>query len=182
MSAWTLRSLITPSVILCAIWLLLLGCDCQHNGSWNSVSVLWKGVGFANKGLYNQSYGFSSSHEWMWVGPYRTVSAKELILSTLVLENTLEGPLDSMIKPVNVKANQPWIFTGRTDAEDEAQTLWPPNVKNWLIVKDPDAGRQEEKRATEDEMVGWHHWLNGRESEQTPGDSERQWSLVCFHP
>ena len=94
----------------------------------------------------------------------------------MVLEKTFESPLDSKeIKPVNPKGNQPWKFTGRTDAE--TPILQPPNAKSWLIGKDPDAGKdwgQEEKGATEDEMVGWHHQLNGHEFEQTPGDSGRQ--------
>ena len=89
---------------------------------------------------------------------------------------TLESPLDSKeIKPVNPKGSQPWIFIGRTDAEGEAPILWPPDDKSRLIGKDPDAGKdwgQEEKGMTEDEMVGWLHWLNGHEFEQTPGDSE----------
>ena len=89
---------------------------------------------------------------------------------TVVLEKTLESPLDfKEIKPVNPKGNQPWIFIGRNDAEAEAPVLWPGNMKNWLIRKDHDAGkdrRQEEKGMTEDEMVGWHHWLNGRESSE----------------
>ena len=83
---------------------------------------------------------------------------------TVVLEKTLESPLDCKeIKPVNPKGNQSWIFIGRTDAEVEASILWPPDAKNWLIGKDPDAEkdwRQEEKGTTEDKMVGWHHWLN----------------------
>ena len=89
------------------------------------------------------------------------------------------------IKPVDPKGNLPWIFIGRTDAEDEAPILRPPYTKSWFIGKDPDAGKdwgQEEKGATEDEMVGWHHWLNGHEFEQTPGDSEGQGSLVCYSP
>ena len=102
---------------------------------------------------------------------------------TVVLEKTLENPLDCKeIKPVNPKGNQPWIFTGRTDAEVEAPILWPPDVKNWLIRKDPDAGkdwRQVERGTSEDEMVGWHHWLNGRESEWTPGVGDGQGGLVC---
>ena len=85
------------------------------------------------------------------------------------------------IKPVNHKGNQPWIFTGRPDAEAETQSpiLWPPDAKKWLIGKDSDAGRDwgQEKGTTEDEMVGWHHWLNEHESEQTPGDSEGRVSL-----
>ena len=170
MSAWTLRSLITPSVILCAIWLLLLGCDCQHNGSWNSVSVLWKGVGFANKGLYNQSYGFSSSHVWIWELDHKECSASKNWCSwTVVLDKTLESPLDyKEIKPVHSKGNQPSIFIGRTDAEAETTILWLPDVKNWFIWKILDARkdwRWEEKGTTEDEMVGWQHQLDGHEFE-----------------
>ena len=105
---------------------------------------------------------------------------------TVVLEKTLENPLDCKeIKLVNPKGNQPWKFTGRTDAKAVAPILWPPDVKNWLIERDPDAGkdwRQEEKGVTEDEMVGWHHWLNGREFDQAPGAGEGQGSLECCHP
>ena len=93
----------------------------------------------------------------------------------MVLEKT-ESPSDSKeIKPVNPKGNQPWIFFGRTDAEAEAPVLWPPDAKSRLMEKDPDAGKdwgQEEKGTTEDEMVGWHHRLNGHEFEQASGDSE----------
>ena len=103
---------------------------------------------------------------------------------TVMLEKTLESPLDSKgIKPVNPKGNQSWIFTGRTDAEVEASTLWPSDAKWWLIGKDPDAGKDwgwEEKGVTEDEMVGWHHWLNGHEFEQTQEDSGEQGSLACW--
>ena len=88
---------------------------------------------------------------------------------TVVLEKTLESPLDCKeIKPVHPKGDQSWVFIGRTDAEAETPIIWPPDVKSWLIGKDPDAGkdwRQEEKGMTEDEMVGWHHWLNGHEFE-----------------
>ena len=87
-----------------------------------------------------------------------------------------------MIRPVNPKVNQSWIFSGWTDAEAEAPILWPPDIKSWLIRKDPDAGkdgRQEEKGTTEDEMVGWHYWLNGHEFEQGPGDGEGQGGLEC---
>ena len=103
---------------------------------------------------------------------------------TVVLEKTLESPLDCKeIQPVYPKGNQPWIFIGRTDAE--ALILWPPDANSQLIVKAPDAGKdwgQEEKGMTEDEMVGWHHWLNGRESEQTLGDSEGRGNLACCSP
>ena len=100
---------------------------------------------------------------------------------TVVLEKTFESPLDCKeITPVNPKENQSWIFIGRTDVEAEA-----PIAKSQHIRKDPDAGkdwRQEEKGMTEDEMVGWHHWLNRHEFELAPGDGERQGSLVCCHP
>ena len=88
-------------------------------------------------------------------------------------------------KAVTMMGNQFWIFTGRTDAEAETPVLWPPDVKNWLIWKDPDAGedwRQEEKGTTEDEMVGWHHWLDGHEFEQAPGVGDGQGSLACYSP
>ena len=140
---------------------------------------------FADKGSDSQSYGFSCSHVWMWELDYKKGWApKNWHFQTVVLEKMLESPLDNNeVKLVNSKRNQPWIFIGRTDAE--APILWPPDVVSWLTGKDPDAGKdwgQEEKGTTDEEMIGWHHWLNGRESEQTPGDSERQWSLVCFHP
>ena len=103
---------------------------------------------------------------------------------TVVLK-TLESPLDCKeIQPVNPKGNQSWIFIGRTDAEAEARIFWPPDEKNWLLRKDPDAGkdwRQEEKEMTEDEMVGWHHWLKGHELEQAPGVGDGQGSLACCH-
>ena len=111
---------------------------------------------------------------------------KNWCLQSVVLEKTLESPLDRKeIKPVNPKGNQSWIVIGRTDAEAEAPILWPPDKKNGLTGKDSDAGkdwRQEEKGLTEDEMVGWHHWLNGHELEQAPGVSDGQGSLVCCSP
>ena len=100
-------------------------------------------------------------------------------------KKSLESPLDCKeVKPANHKGNQSWIFIGRTDAEAEAPVLWPPDVMTWLIRKDPDAGqdRRQEKGMTVDEMVGWHHGLNGHESEQTLGDNEGQRSLVCRNP
>ena len=121
---------------------------------------------FADKGPSSQSYGFSSGHVWMWELDHKESWAPKNFW-TVVLEKTLESPLDCKeIQPVHPKGNQPWIFIGRTDAEAETPKLWPPDVKNWLFGKDPDAGkdwRQEEKGATGDEMVGWHHWLNGHE-------------------
>ena len=125
---------------------------------------------FANKGLYSQSYSLSSSHVWMWRLDHKDSWASEnWCFWTVVLEKTLESPLDCKeIQPVNPKGDQSWIFIGRTDAEAEAPILWPPDAKNWLIGKDPDAGkdwRWEEKGTTEDEMVGWHHRHNGHEFE-----------------
>ena len=140
-----------------------------------------------HKGPYGQTYGFSSSQfrceSWiMKKAECWGIDAFE----TVVLDKTLDSPSDCKeIKPVNLKGNQPWIFTGRTDAEVEAPVLWPPDAKSQLIRKDPDAGidwRQEEKGAIEDEMVGWCYWLNGHEFEQTQRDSEVQGSLVCYSP
>ena len=113
---------------------------------------------------------FSSSYVWMWELDYKESWAlKNWCFWTVVLEKTLESPLDfKEIQTVHPKGNQSWIFIGRTDAEAETPILWPPEVKNWLIWKDLDDGkdtRQEEKGMTEDEMVGWHHWLNGHEFE-----------------
>ena len=109
----------------------------------------------------------------MWIDGFQIV----------VPEKTLESPLDCKeIKLVNPKGNQPWIFTGRTDTEVEAPILQPPDAKSWLIDKDPDSGkdwRQGEKGMKEDEMVGWHHQLNGHGFEQTLGDHSRQRSLAC---
>ena len=123
---------------------------------------------FANKDLSSQSYGFSSSHVRMWELDYKeSWVPKNGCFWTAVLEKTLESPLDCKeIPSVHPKENQSWIFIGRTDAEAETLILWPPDVKNWLIWKDLDAGkdwRWEEKGMTEDEIAGWHHWLNGHE-------------------
>ena len=149
---------------------------------------------FANKGPSSQGYGFSSGHVWMWdytFGLYyldykESWALKNWCFWTVVLKKALESPLDCKeIQPVHPKGNQPWIFTGRTDAPAEAPILWPPDVKNWLIGKDPDAGKdrmQEEKVTTENEMVGWHHRLNGHEFKQALGDTEGQGSLECCSP
>ena len=125
---------------------------------------------FAEKGPSSQSYVFSSSYVWMWELDYKeSLAPKNWFFWTVVLEKTLESPLDSKeIQPVHPKGDQSWIFIGRTDAEAETPILWPPDAKNWLIGKNPDAGkdwRQEEKGMTEDEMVEWYHWLNGHEFE-----------------
>ena len=125
---------------------------------------------FANKGPSSQSYGFSSSHVWMWELDYKgSWMLKNWCFWTVVLEKTLEGPLDCKeIQPVHPKGDQSWVFIGRTDAEAETPILCPSHAKSWLIGKDPDAGRdwgQEEKGLTEDEMAGWHHWLDGHELE-----------------
>ena len=133
---------------------------------------------FAKQGPSSQSYGFSTSHVWMCDLDYKESWApKNSCFQILVLEKTLENPLDCKeIKPVNPKGNQSWLFIGRIDAE--APILWPHDVKNWLIRKDPDAGkdwRQEEKGTTEDEMVG-------HEFQQAPGVGDGQGSLVCCSP
>ena len=121
----------------------------------------------------------SDTTEWLNWTEQLTLS-----LWAVVLEKTLESPFDCKeIQPVHPKGNLLWIFIGRTDAE--APTLWPPDAKNWLIGKDPDAGkgwRQEEKGTTEDEMVEWHHWLHRCEFEQAPGVGEGQGSLACYSP
>ena len=123
-----------------------------------------------NKGPSSQGYVFSSSHVWIWELDYKENWAwKNWCFSTVVLIKTLESPLDRKeIQSVNPKGNQFWIFIGRINVEAETPVLWPPDAKNWLIWKNPDAGndwRQDQKRMTEDEIVGWHHWLNGHEFE-----------------
>ena len=138
-------------------------------------------------GITRGAVGFSSIHVWMWeLGYKESWTLKNWCFWTVVLEKTLESPLDCKeIQPVYPKGNQSWIFIGRTDAEAETSILWPPDAKNWLIGKDPDAGKdwmQEEKRTTEDEMVGWHHWLNGHEFEQAPGVGDGQGGLACCIP
>ena len=127
----------------------------------------------ANKGLSSQSYGFSNGHVWMWQLDYKeSWVPKNWCFWTVVLEKTLESPLDCKeIQAIHPKGDQSWIVIGRTDAEAEMPIFWLPDAKNWLIGKDPDAGkdwRWEEKGMTE-EMVGHHHQLDGHEFEQALG-------------
>ena len=145
--------------------------DCSHEIKWclllgrkamTNLDSILKSSDITNKGPSNQSYGFSSSHVWMWELDYKeSWVAKNWCFWTVVLEKTLESPLDCKeIQPVNPKGNQSWIFFWGTDAEAETPILWPPDAKNWLSGKHSYAGKdwqQEEKGVTEDEMVGWHH-------------------------
>ena len=145
---------------------LLLGTKAMNNLDSILKTETWL---FADKGPSSQSYGFSSNHLQTWELDHKESWApKNWCFQIVVLEKIPDSPLDCKIKPVNPKGNQPWLFIGRTDAEAEAPILWPPDVKNWLIGKDPDAGRdcrQGEKEKTEDEMAGWHHQLDGHEFE-----------------
>ena len=123
----------------------------------------------------------------MWEFDYKeSWVPKNWCFWTVVVEKTLESPWDCKeIQPVHPKGNQSWIFIGRTDAEAETPILWPPDAKDWLTGKDPGAGkdwRREEKGTTEDEMVGWHHWLNGHEFEWALRVDDRQGSLACCNP
>ena len=137
------------------------------------------------KGRSSQGYGFSSGHVWMWeLECEEGWVTKNWCFWTVVLEKTLKSPLDCKeIQPVNPKGNQSWTLIGRTDAAPETPILWPPDVKNWLIWKDLNAGkdwRQEEKgTTTEGEMVGWHHWFDGHEFEQALGVGDGQGGLAC---
>ena len=137
---------------------------------------------FADKILYSQSYGFSSSHVEMWELPIEKAEHRRRCFRIVVLEKTFENHL---IRPLNHKRNQPWIFSGRTFAEVETLILWPPDANSQLIGKDPDAGkdwRQKERGRAEDEMAEWHHQPNGHEFEQTLKDSRGQRSLACCSP
>ena len=137
---------------------------------------------FANKGPSSEGYGFSSSHVWMW----ELDCEESWCFWTVVLEKTLESLLDCKeIQPVNPKGDQSWVFIGRTDVEAETSILWLPDVKNWLIWNAPDAVKdwgQEEKGTTEDEMVGWHHRLNGHGFGWTLGVGDGQGGLMCCSP
>ena len=124
---------------------------------------------FFNKGPSSQGCGFSSGHVWMWELNYKeSWEQKNWCFWTVVLEKILESLLDCKeIQPVHPKGDQSWVFIGRTDVEAETPTLWPPDGKSWVIGKDPDAGKdwEQEKGSTEDEMAGWHHWLDGLDRE-----------------
>ena len=144
---------------------LLLGRKVMTN-----LDSILKSRDIAKKGPSSQSFGFSSSHIWMWELNYKESRVpKNWCFWTVALKKTLESPLDCKeIQPVRPKGNHSWIFMGRTDAEAKTPILWPPDAKNWLIWKDPDAGKEwgwEEKGTTEHEMVGWHHRLVGHEFE-----------------
>ena len=140
---------------------------------------------FADKGPYSQSYNFSSCYVRMWELDHKEGWVlKNWCFQTVMLEKTVEGPLDSKgIKPSSPKGNQPWIFTG-IFTEAEAPILWPPDAKSRLIEKDHARKDwwQEENVVTEDEMAGWHHWLNGHKFEHNPGDSDAQWSPGSCSP
>ena len=140
---------------------------------------------FTNKGPSSQSF-FLSSHVWMWELDYKeSWVPTNWCFWTTVLEKTLESPLDCKdIQLVHPK-DQSWVFIRRTDAEAETPMLWQPDVKNWFIGKGPDAGKdwmQEENGTTEDGMVGWHHWFDGREFEWSQGVGDGQGSLACCSP
>ena len=139
---------------------------------------------FAKKGLSSQGYGFPSGHIWMWeLECEESWAPKNWCFWTVVLEKTLEIPLDCKeIQPVHPKGDQSCVFNGRTDVEAETPSLWPPDAKSWLIWKDPNAVKdweQEEKGMTEDEMVRWHHRLNGPEFSWIPGLGDGQGCLAC---
>ena len=134
--------------------------------------------------VVSQGYGFSCGHVWMWeLDCEENWVPKNSCFWTVVLEKTLESPLDCKeIQRVHSEGGQPWDFFERNYAKAVTPVLWPPHAKSWLIGKDVDAGRdwgQEEKGTTEDEMTGWHHWLDGRESGWTPGVGDGQGGLAC---
>ena len=180
--------------ILSYLLLKTMGCLSGCLVSSASVQKLFCGVCSAFKWSFDEFVGekvVSLSYSSAILGPPpKSIISKEgwvtknQCFQTVVLEKTLESPLDSKeIKPFNPKGNQLWIFIGRIDAE--APILWSPDAKSRLIEKVPDVGKdwgQEKKETTEDEMVRWHHWLNGHESERTLGDGEGQESLVCCSP
>ena len=141
---------------------------------------------FANKSPSSQGYGFSSGHVWMWeLDCEESWVLKNWCFWTVVLEKTFESSLDcKVVQPVHPKGDESWVFFWRNDAKAETPVLWPPHAKSWLIGKDSDAGKdcgQEEKGTTEDEMAGWYHWLDGRESGWTPWVGDGQGGLACCY-
>ena len=133
--------------------------------------------------LSSQGYGFSSGHVWMWgLDCEESWVSKNWCFWTVVLEKTFESPLDCKeIQSVHPKGDQSWVFVGSIDVEAETPIIWPPDVKSWLIWKDPDAGKdwvQEEKGRTEDKMVGWLHWLKWHGFGWTLGVGDRQGGLA----
>ena len=141
----------------------------------------------ANKSPYGQGCGLPSGHVWLWILDHEEGrTAKNWCLWTVVLEKTPESPFDSKeIKPVKLKGDQSWIFTGRTDAEAETPVFGSSDVNRQVFGKVPDAGKdwgQKKKRASEDEMAGQHHWYNEHKPGQTLGDGEGQGGLVCYSP
>ena len=154
------------------IWGLLCS---SYEVAWQSRGTQWKIlITVAAFKMWCYDLGWSSGESW---------APKDWCFWTVVLEKTLERPLDCKeIQPVHPKGAQSWVFIGKTDAEAETLVLWPPHAKNWLIGKDSDAGRDwgQEKGTTEDEMAGWHHWLDEHESEWTPGVGDGQGGLACY--
>ena len=139
----------------------------------------------ASKGPSSQSYGFSCGHVWMWELDHKeSWELKNWCFWTVVLEKTLESPLDCKeIQPVHSKGDQSWVFIERIDTEAETPILWPPDAKSWLIGKDPDAGKdwgqKENGGMTEDEMIGWHRWLNEDGFVWTLGVGDGQGGMAC---
>ena len=159
-------------------------CSLEENYDQPRQHIKKKRHYFTCKGLTNQSYGFSTSHVWRWDLDHKeSWVPKNKCFWTVVLEKTLESPLDCKeIQPVHSEGDQPWDFFGRNDAKAETPILWPPHAKSWLIGKNSDAGRdwgQEDKGVTEDEMAGWHLWLDGHESEWSLGVGDGQGGLAC---
>ena len=169
-------------------------CDCSHEIKrclvlgrkvmTNLDSIFKSRYYFAKKGPSSQGYGFSCGRVWMWeLDCEESWALKNGCFWTVVLEKTLKSPLDCKeVQPVHPEGDQPWDFFGRNDAKAETPVLWAPHAKSWIIGKDSDAWRdweQEEKGMTKYEMAGWRHWLNGRESEWTPGVGDGQGGLAC---
>ena len=164
---------------ICQILLRDPCCNTFLNNNRLCENIMWNKKQrhhFVDRGPSSQSYRFSSSYVRLWELDYKEGWApKNWCFQTVVLGKTFESSLDSKeVKPVDLKGNQPSIFIGKTDAEAETPIRCPPDTKSRLIGKDPDAGKdwRQEKRTTEDEMVGWHHQFYGHEFEQTPGDGE----------